>query len=72
MKGEAGRTAHGDSDNDAAVEFIYEFFTNKGIYVAASDGGKHASAINTFKNIYGGRCADSAKSVGDLSLMIIH
>ena len=48
----------------AAVEFVYEFFTNKGIYVAASDGGKYASAINTFKNIYGGRCVDSAKSVG--------
>ena len=71
MKGEAGRTVPGDNDA-AAVEFVYEFFTNKGIYVAASDGGKYASAINTFKNINGGRCVDSAKSVGNLSLMILH
>jgi hypothetical protein len=37
VKGEAGRTVHGD--NDAAAEFVYEFFTNRGIYVAASDVG---------------------------------
>ena len=70
MKGEAGRTVPGD--NDSAVEFVHEFFTNKGVYVAASDGGKYASAINTFKNTNGGRCVDSAKSVGKASLMIIH
>ena len=62
MKGEAGRTFTGDSDS--AVEFGYEFFTNKGICVAASDGGEYASAINTFMNICGGCCLDSAKSVG--------
>jgi len=72
VKGEAGRAVPGDSDNDAAVEFVNELFTNKGIYVAASDGGKYASAIKTFKNMYGERCPDSAKPVGNLSLMIIH
>ena len=61
VKGEAGRTVPGD--NDAFVELLYEFFTNKGTYVAASDGGKYA-ALNTFKNINGERCLDSAKSVG--------
>jgi hypothetical protein len=71
VKGEAGRTVYGDNDA-AAVEFVYEFFTNKGIYVAASDGGKYASAIITFNNIYGERCLDSPKPVGNLSLMIIH
>jgi hypothetical protein len=33
VKGEAGRTVPGG--NDTAVELVYEFFTNKGIYVAA-------------------------------------
>ena len=64
MKGGAGRAVPGDNDA-AAVEFVHEFFTDKGICVAAAaDGGKYASAINTFKNINGGRCIDSAKSVG--------
>ena len=40
--------------------------------VAASDGGKHASAINTLKDINGERCVDSSKPVGKLSLVIIH
>ena len=33
------------------------------MYVAASDGGKYASVIITFKNMDGERCLDSAKPV---------
>ena len=72
MKGGAGRAVPGDNDA-AAVEFVYEFFTDKGICVAAAaDGGKYASAINTFKNINGRRCVDSSSLLEKLSLMIIH
>jgi hypothetical protein len=51
VKGGAGRAVPGDNDSDA-VEFVYEFFTNKEICVAASDGGKYASAINTLGYIW--------------------
>jgi len=52
VNSEAGRAVPGDNDA-AAVEFVYEFFANKEICVAASPdgGGKYASAINAFKSI---------------------
>ena len=64
VKGQAGRTV--PADNDGGVEFAYEFFTNKGIFVAASDEGPYMSARNIDKTINGIRCLESAHQVGNV------